>query len=78
MSDIASSHELSPVADLDGKAGGEIMSSAGREHIMMAWGLCPPVMSRGQKPWLAGEGTKPPEAVHIFYNKWLSFEIKIQ
>jgi len=32
----------------------------------------------GVKPWLRGQGAKSPESERIFYNKWLSFVIKIQ
>jgi len=38
---------IPPVADLDSRAGGEFMASAGREPVIVVWGAVPPVGSRG-------------------------------
>jgi len=45
--------QTQPVADLDGKAGGEIMPSAEREPIMRVWGRggFAPRGVQGQSPW---------------------------
>jgi len=59
-------HTHGPVADLDGKAGGEAMASAESELIMNGvLGTVLPVGSRGKAPE-GGKGTLPPEAERIF------------
>jgi len=42
-----------------------------RKGIIGSGGKAPSGLQE-QSSWLGGQGTKPPEAESIFYNKWLS------
>jgi len=60
------------VADLDGKAGGEIMGSSERVPIMGSGGFAPSGV-QGHSPLVVGvQGAMPPEVDEILANKAVS------